>query len=47
MSVGLSIVGYTAMESINKTRIATYAVLTSSLFGMIIVYEIIADLFED
>ncbi|CAD8086595.1 unnamed protein product [Paramecium sonneborni] len=47
ISILLSILGYYAIEEINKQKIIIYAVCTSSLFGMVLLYEIIADLFSD
>ncbi|CAD8091863.1 unnamed protein product [Paramecium sonneborni] len=47
ISIILSIVGYQAIEEINKQKIIVYAVCTSSLFGMVLLYEIIADLFSE
>ncbi|CAD8174868.1 unnamed protein product [Paramecium octaurelia] len=47
LSILLSILGYYAIEEINQTRIVVYAVCTSSLFGMVLLYEIIADLFSE
>ena len=43
----LSVIGYNAIESINILHINLYAICTSSLFGMVILYEIIADLFSE
>jgi hypothetical protein len=45
LSIILSVFGYYAIDEINKEKIGYYALFTSSLFGMTLLYEIIADLF--
>ena len=47
LSVMLALFGNSAFSELKKNYIIIYSVCTSSLFGMFLIYQILAALFQD